>query len=616
MGEVIVDSTELERIVFGNIHDIELMDSPLPIEDRMRILHKEFHVESDGSVMRIRPVGSDVVVLLRLSSSQSRNDSHSPFVGVVFDSDRIPEPDIALAFCHFRVNADFHDRVIDRMTMVGCFFESPLHMDLSIVSGPVEMDGSTFTDDAVFTAAVFAERASFSHCTFLGRCDFNSAEFRGKASFRSSQFYGVTDFADVSFRNKALFDRLVHKFDSTPTEPSCFHDHVSFKNARFDHYATFSRTRFLGESLFNSAMFNGKTFFEGEPRDVPYYANVVFKSTRFGTYTCFGDIRLGKVVFESVKCQGDIIFDNVRLENPFVVTKLVSSGYTTFRNLGFESESGQLSLKDSTFNGDLDIDMMTDDTDARPVDRILLKTCWITGHLHVAGNISRVDMDDTTSNGPLSFDIQTWRSSFLMGIPNSIINSSAQFNWITVRKVDGRFEADVERPMSCDELFSAVRGPKNEDSRFSDAMVSSQMLALRGVMVRTGRFDDSDYFLRKYNEFHRKSSGLQGKGMFSALVSGIGSLGARVIGSYGTRPIQILLWMIVVPVVIGGCLAIIRGDALGGLLDGFVAFITMSLGVDTSGLGDMEKVLLVVDGFLGVFLMSFFVTSLARKLFR
>lgn len=616
MGEVIVDSTELERIVFGNIHNIELMDSPLPIEDRMRILHREVYVESDGSTMRIHPIGSDNVVLLELSAHPPIEEDCRHLVGAVFH-DTIPGPDVSLAFCHFITDADFHDAVIQRLTTIGCIFESNVRMEQTTFAYAAVMDGSTFLKDAVFTGSFFGREASFCHCTFRGRCDFNSSQFIGKASFRSSHFHGVTDFDDATFRDKALFDRQAFKDDHTPTEPSYFHGSVSFKSARFDHYAVFHETRFLSKAEFNSAVFNSKTFFEGNADDKPVCSDMVFKSTRFGTYTCIADLQIGNIIFETVTCQGELMLCDVILRSGLTITEFASSGYTTIRNLNFINGPGTFSIMRSTFNGDLDINLMSSNASHHRLGEVIVSTCWVTGHFHLAGCTASLDMRESTFNGPVAIDIQgDDEARFSLNLLNATVNSSAQFRWISVKDINDSIEGDVVSPISSEDLFLAVRGHDKCCSRFSEPDLAYQMLVLRNIMTRMGRFDDSDFFLRKYNSLQRRFTGHGLPGRCSSWVSGAGSFVARVIGSYGTRPGQILLWMVIVPLIIGMSIGFIRGDAVDGLLDGFVAFITMSLGVDTSGLGDMEKVLLVADGFLGVFLMSFFVTSLARKLFR
>lgn len=318
------------------------------------------------------------------------------------------------------------------------------------------------------------------------------------------------------------------------------------------------------------------------------------------------------MVFDHVTCEGELFITDIRLGSPLLVKNLVTSGYTTFRSISLDGEQGGITIQGSTFNGDLDLKSM--DSEIKYVERVHMNTCWVTGHMHILGGISSVELKDTTFNGPLAVDIRRG-SSPTLSLLNSTVKSSAQFRWTTV-DADGDEGSGVKQPLSCRELYEAIRGPKDEPPRFSPEEMSLQMLLLRSVMVRMGRFDDSDFFLRKYNQLHRRPAGGHLGDVVATWASRAGSVIARVIGSYGTRPGLILLWMFIVPLVVGGCLAYFRGDVLGGFLDGFVAFITMSLGVETSGLGDAEKVLLVVDGFIGVFLMSFFVTSLARKLFR
>lgn len=277
-----VDGSELGSILFGDISDIEQMDSTIPFEDRMRILHREFHVDSDGKYMEIRPVCSNTVLRLRLSTDLYHLDSGKPIIGVVFGQGDLPEPSVRLAFCHFKCKADYHDSITEGLTMVGCFFDSAICLESSAFSGSVMMDCSTFRGDVLFAGSSFNRAVSFCNCTFGGRCDFNSSEFRGKASFRSSCFNGDADFDDATFRSKALFNRLVRIRDDKSNDPTCFHGRASFHSARFDHYAQFHETSFLSKVDFNSTVFNGKTFFEGVVKNEPYYTDIKFRRTHFG----------------------------------------------------------------------------------------------------------------------------------------------------------------------------------------------------------------------------------------------------------------------------------------------------------------------------------------------
>ena len=65
-----------------------------------------------------------------------------------------------------------------------------------------------------------------------------------------------------------------------------------------------------------------------------------------------------------------------------------------------------MSVIRSTFHGDLDVDFLVRDMDKQNLRTLLLSTCWITGHLHIAGAVNLIDEYDSPFNS--TYDKKKW----------------------------------------------------------------------------------------------------------------------------------------------------------------------------------------------------------------
>ena len=76
---------ELESIIFGTGDLVRTMNSDIPVEDRLKILRREFHVECETNVFRISPVHSQTTVTLVLENYTAiAQDQH--VIGYMFAS--------------------------------------------------------------------------------------------------------------------------------------------------------------------------------------------------------------------------------------------------------------------------------------------------------------------------------------------------------------------------------------------------------------------------------------------------------------------------------------------------------------------------------------------------
>lgn len=619
--EIQSNRDELNGIIFGTEDSVRTMSSDIPIEDRLKILRREFHVECEMNVLHINPVHSQTTVMLVLENHTVIVQDHH-VLGCVFDSVVSPVAGMEFAFCRF--NDVITDARFDGdLMMMGCVFGGDVRMCHSTVHGDLSLDCSMFENDAIFNRMACDGTASFDHCTFKRKAGFNSCDFKGRASFRSVGFYGVTDFADTTFSNKALFDRVVIDGDDTETDYTVFADAVSFSAAKFDHFANFHGTSFLKSANFNGAIFNSKTFFEGaDLPNKPHYVGMSFKNTHFGIYTSISDVSIeGEFRFESVTCDGELFVSGTRFLKSPILSDLIVNGYTTFQRLEFGDDVKKMSVIRSTFHGDLDVNFLVKDMDQQNLRTLLLSTCWITGHLHIAGAVNLIDLQETVVDGAVRLDIQRKDEKnspdLWLDLRYASFGSNVQFRWVRLYDNKGHLEGNVLSEIGKKELFEAVRILMDEPGGPDNKQMAAQMLMLRNAFDRIGRFDEADFFLRKYNNYQcRTDIGPKDANDPSRFLRKAGMQIMRVFGQYGTDIMLIATWMILIPTIVGAIMTILGSPPLDAFKDSFVAFITMSLGVDPDGLSDIQHILLIAEGFLGVFLMSFLVTSIARKLFR
>ena len=619
--EIPSNRDELGSIVFGTEDSVRTMDSDIPVDDRLRIFRREFRVECIGNILCIRPVHSKTLIKLGLEEHADIAPGRH-IVGYMFDSVISLGPGTELAFCRFD-DMDMGERLDGNLTMVGCVFRGNVRMCHSAIHGDLSLDCSTFNEDAVFDRMVCDGTASFDHCTFRRMAGFNSFDFKGRASFRSVRFDGEADFADATFSNKALFDRAVMDEDEATADYTVFSDRVSFAAARFDHFANFKGTSFLRSVNFDGAVFNSKTFFEGgSPDEKSRYVGVSFANTHFGIYTSISDVSIENGFhFDSVTCDGELLISGTRfLESP-VISDLIVNGYTTFRRLEFGDGVRKMSVIRSIFHGDMDVDFLVKDMNEQNLRTLLLSTCWITGHLHIAGAVNLIDLQETVVDGATRMDIQRRKGGeapdLWLDLRYASFGSTVQFRWVSLHDNKGHLEGDVLSEIGKEDLFEAVRILAGKTNGPDNAQMAAQMLLLRNVFNRMGRFDEADFFLRKYNDYQCMTDvGPDGKGRSARILKSVGMRIMKIFGQYGTNIVLIAAWMVLIPIVVGMIMTALGSPPLDAFKDSFVAFITMSLGVTSDGLSDAQHMLLIAEGFLGVFLMSFLVTSIARKLFR
>jgi len=104
----------------------------------------------------------------------------------------------------------------------------------------------------------------------------------------------------------------------------------------------------------------------------------------------------------------------------------------------------------------------------------------------------------------------------------------------------------------------------------------------------------------------------------------IGYFTMGVLGGYGVKPSRTVIWMFLIPLIFGLVTLIYFKWSLGfwddsHIWDSFIAFLTLGFGLNGEVYvyyPDWVKLILAMEGFIGLFLMAYFTVSVSKKVLR
>ena len=139
-------------------------------------------------------------------------------------------------------------------------------LSMSQIRWPIHLCGCRFRGSGTFMGATFAARANFEHSVFEHGADFGLSKFQGDASFSGAAFTAATTvsatFAGVTFCRHADFD-LTHFAAAVQFDFGNFEEQTRFFRAQFRGPASFSETKFRDGAQFEFAAFGDRADFNG-----------------------------------------------------------------------------------------------------------------------------------------------------------------------------------------------------------------------------------------------------------------------------------------------------------------------------------------------------------------
>jgi hypothetical protein len=475
-------------------------------------------------------------------------------------------------------------------------------------------------DDHVYVALKnFSAKKSFFDCDISN--DFSYARFEGeKVIFDSAIFgNGITNFANADFGN----------------------GDVTFKKAKFGSGSTNFQSVKFGEGL---VTFNNTSFGTGNLSFVDCNfgnGNVDFRSTYFGDGNIdfkFAKFSAGDVLFERASFgKGKKDFKNVEFGGGKVDFRRIdfNDGDVSFE--GVEFGNGKVSFRSAHFghgaksfeqadfaHGEAQFDLVEFGSgsvsfDKAKVAEISFKGCALNCYVDLRfAQSNEVDLSNTIVRDILDLK------------PADEVVDVKVFN-ISGMRILGRIFIDWR----ANNVYNLIYGQK-ETSLFQKA---EQFRILKENFRNNGQYEDED---AAYLEFKR----LEAKAILESKLQSpnlVKKTGAKItfyfqryvfdfIGRYGTEPTRVLFNMVIVYVIFSLLYFIcdVAAPWLGDIETGLgnpdlhslnTAFYYSAITFFTIGYGDyfpggILKALAVLEGFCGVFLMSYFTVAFARRILR
>ncbi len=483
--------------------------------------------------------------------------------------------------------------------------------EIKLISENVEFKNINFNDgDAIFTGSDFGNGiVSFKISDFgSGKVDFSQTSFGGEEISFEKVNFGE---GDVSFRNAVFKDGRVNFIssvfgvgDKSFVGTKFGNGNVIFKNSKFsDGKVRFRMANFgIGRIDFHFSEFGKGDFLFDRVHTMT--GSIDFRAVDFGT---------GMVRFKNLSVEdGDIIFENAKLEgNFYILDTVLGKGVVTFDEASFE--------KAKLFIENVDFGTGKVSFNKAKFDELSLRNSQLDNFFDLRlKSCNMLDLSNTVVKDILNIDSEGF-SSNLKGL-----------NLAGMRLL-GRIYLDWKRTQVSKLIYEQNTG---------NAIKAEQFRILKENYNATGQYNYED---EAYVEFKRAEAkafledDLQGN-WFAKTKAWIKYGFERLIfdrmGAYATDPLRVLITMIVTYIIFSLVFLFISefGDAqiVSALYEdsdtrvlGTVqkAFYHSAITFLTIGYGDyypegIARWLSGIEGFVGLFMMSYFTVAFVRKVLR
>jgi hypothetical protein len=472
----------------------------------------------------------------------------------------------------------------------------------------------------------------FSHGSFAdGDVNFKGAHFaKGKVVFTGSQFgIGNVNFSNTFFRNGNIeFNGVTFGEGDFLFKNAIVKDGIKdFQDIQFGNgEVNFSYTEFNGGELlfintrFNSGKFNFKvTRITGGKVDFHYSVfgdcDIMFERTEFGNSRVdfrTVDFGSGRINFNrSLFGNGEVNFEGASSKAGKIQFKKAEMGNGTKNFNLIEMEDAEISFERTDFgNGDVTFNKSR-------FNSMSLKSCHLDHYVDLRlAKAQLLDVSDTIVRDIVDLE------PYDFPVDIKVIDLSGM-------RLIGKLYIDWERN-NCMEIIT-----RQEDTTLRQK--AEQFRILKENFSSTGKYGDEDEAYVMFKRFEAKSwlTEQEEKGGIRKIASyvphGFKWLVFDKIGLYATSPGRVLLSVFVFWVFFGFTYFLIdlsgfgktvsavkNPDNLSAFLQSFyhsaITFFTIGYG-DVYPIG-VSRIISGIEGFMGVFMMSYFTVAFVRKVLR
>lgn len=182
-----------------------------------------------------------------------------------------------------------------------------------------KFDSATFEQDAKFSDTHFAVDSSFEDVTFHQKADFSNMEFNASTNFVNAKFNKEARFEGAIFHQKADFSNAtIHRAQFYKTR---FGNEVKFEDASFQENAVFDSVRFDMKAKFNESSFQKHAYFRNTS-----FSDIEYRGTTF----------MGKTYFRKSQFKESADFTLAMFENDVDFISSKFEGVSEFNLVSFQ----------------------------------------------------------------------------------------------------------------------------------------------------------------------------------------------------------------------------------------------------------------------------------------
>lgn len=519
---------------------------------------------------------------------------------------------LSLDYCYvknFSLTAYRRTRILDKketvclksITAKHTFFDSDFTIDFS----HLELDQG----DIDFSNTHFARGIlDFSHCNFGdGNINFNSITSHSETVDFANSIFGK---GEVIFKNARFFDGNIDFQYTDFGEGDLNFTNTDFGNGN----VTFINTNFgVGKAIFKVARFG-----KGE---------VDFHYSKFGN----GDISFERVDFGD----GYVNFKNVEFGKGKVNfnRSVFGNGSKSFEGC---TSTGRMTFKKASLgNGDLNFELMEFENSELNLEKAELGNGAIS---FLNSQFSILDLSGCQINDYLDLRVQNCP---YLNISNTIVRDIIDFkpfdfkvNIGTLNIFGMRLLGTIYIDWKTNDVQRLIQSQNNTNFE----QKADQFLTLKESFNKSGQYNDEDeayVWFKRYEAIAKHKAktnkNLAGKIIHTPIYA-FEKLIFDYAGLYATNPMRVLLSMIVTLAIFGFIYAFVLSTNMGGIVSGLGdkhdllglfgrSFYHSGITFFTIGYGDFYPMgairwLSNLEGFVGVFLMSYFTVAFVRKILR
>lgn len=454
------------------------------------------------------------------------------------------------------------------------FFDGFVFRD-NEVSGDFTLDRGLIDYIAVIQGNSFEGRSTFNGAEFMRSVNFNERDDSRTTYSPPSMFIGETEFMSTKFRGETYFDG------------------VSFLNG----------VKFIG------TLFEGRSFFSVDKQGKGcVFVNPVFHHTTFNDSVHVKNALFrGSVDMRLIESRRLFFLNNISLDDSLILRDCDFSGKVSIRMNASDQKriqhECQFMAKSCNFSNGFIL--------KGKIYSIGLERCEILGTVEIDPGIRMISLEDSVIIGDMGLSQNVLDGLKYLNLNNTTIQGSMDLG--------DDYEAIVALIDDTDLYDLPVPDPYEDDEDDYDyedfnkqETISSKELSLllvKNEYEKSGRFEIADKLYYELMEAKRERIKQES---FKGWIKGVWLGLFAILSKHGTDVTRLLIWVIIIPIIFALFCIISGMEALFALKSSYVSFLTMSLGLNLDYISDLQSFILIVDGFVGLFLISYMVTIFAR----